>query len=64
MCDGLVHGVVYIVLQVKELQKYYSDIPEVIDLVRKCLQVTAVTSSYITACSYIVAKLKFNGHWI
>ena len=31
--------IVYIV-QMKELQKFYSDIPEMIDLVRKCLQVT------------------------
>ena len=39
MYDGFAYGVVYIVLQVKELQKYYSDIPELIDLVCKCLQV-------------------------
>ena len=33
-----------IVLQIKELQKYYSNMPRLIDLVHKCLQVAATLS--------------------
>ena len=42
----------------KELQKYYSDIPEMIDLVRKCLQVTNSLLPYNVAIKFQKQSLK------
>ena len=42
-----------IVLQIKELQKYYRDIPEFIDLVCKCLQVMLPQLSVV---DYLASK--------
>ena len=50
-------------VKINEIQKYYSDMPEFVDLVYKCLQVRNIYV-YMCLCGYFIICTKClpNGH--